>query len=62
MVISAESQQSTSGYRTKQQESQEKGTKAKKRELNQKKNSDDAMFVLFWCVFEEQSRRTMDEV
>ena len=62
MVISAEPQPSTSGYRTKQQESQEKGTKAKKRELNQKKNSDDAMFVLFWGVFEEQSRRRMDEV
>ena len=31
----------------KQQYSQEKDTKAKKRELNQKKNNDDAMFVLF---------------
>ena len=46
----AEPQPSTSGYRKKnQQDSQEKNTKVKKRELIQEKNSatDDAMFVLF---------------
>ena len=46
-VKSAEPQPNTSGYRKKQQDSQAKDTKAKKRELIQKKNSDDTMFVLF---------------
>ena len=36
-----------SGYRKKEQDGQLKDTKAKKRELNQKENSDEAMFVLF---------------
>ena len=47
MVKSAEPQPSTSGYRKKQQDSQETDTKAKKGELIQNKNSDDAMVVLF---------------
>ena len=62
MVKSAEPQPSTSGYRKKQQDSQETDTKAKKGELIQNKNSDDPMDELFWGVFEEQSRRRMDEV
>ena len=62
MVKSAEPQPSTSGYKKKQQDSREKHIKAKKGELIQNKNSDDAMVVLFWGVFEEQSRRRMDDM
>ena len=46
----------------KQQDSQGKDTEATKRDLIQKKNNDDAMFVLFSGVFEKQSRRRIDEV
>ncbi len=48
MVKSAEPQPSTSGYRKKQQDSQETDTKAKKGELIQNQNSDYAMVALFW--------------
>ena len=36
--------------------------KGEEERVKSKENRDDVMFVLFWGVFEEQSRRRMDEV